>query len=100
MKDEVRDRFGPLPDPVEKLFLIRELQLLAMRWQIHDIHLEPGYVILGYRNPKLIAKLGRLALTPLRIMDTEEACLVLPPNLKGTKGLLRLLKETLQASPI
>ncbi|MBS0204451.1 MAG: transcription-repair coupling factor [Planctomycetes bacterium] len=99
LKDEFRDRFGPLPDPAEKLFQIRELQLLAMRWQIHDIHMEPGYVILGYRNPKLIAKLGRLTMTPLRILDTEEACLVLPPTLKGPKGLLRLLKEVLQASP-
>ena len=100
LKDEFRDRFGPLPDPVEKLFQIRELQLLAMRWQIHDIHLEPGYVIFGYRNAKLIAKLSRLILTPLRVMDTEEACLVTPPNLKGTKALLRLIKETLQSSPI
>ena len=100
LKDEFRDRFGPLPDPAEKLFQIRELQLLAMRWQIHDIHLEPGYVILGYRNPKLIAKLGRLTMTPLRILDAEEACLVLPSSLKGPKGLLRLLKEVLQASPI
>ena len=70
-----------------------------MRWQIHDIHLEPGYVIFGYRNAKLIAKLSRMILTPLRVMDTEEACLVLPPNLKGTKALLRLIKETLQSSP-
>jgi transcription-repair coupling factor (superfamily II helicase) len=99
LKDEFRDRFGPLPVPAERLFQIREIQLLAMRWQIHDIHLEPGYVILGYRNPKLIAKLGRLSLTPLRVMDPEEACLVLPPNQKGTKGLLRLIKETLQANP-
>lgn len=100
LKEEFRDRFGPLPDPAEKLFLVRELQLLAIRWQIHDIHLEPGYVMLGYRNPKLIAKLGRLTMTPLRILDGEEACLVLPPSLKGNKGLLRLIKETLQASPV
>ncbi|MDB5344477.1 MAG: mfd [Schlesneria sp.] len=99
LKAEFRDRFGPLPDPAEKLFLVRELQLLALRWQIHDIHLEPGYVILGYRNPKLMAQLSRLTLIPLRILDTEEACLVLPPNLKGNKALLRLIKETLQASP-
>lgn len=100
LKEEIRDRFGPLPDPVEKLVLIRELQLLALRWQIHDIHLEPGYVILGYRNPKLIAKLSRLILTPLRVLDTEEACLVLPPKLKGTKSLLRLIKEVLQTNPV
>lgn len=100
LKEEFRDRFGPLPDPAEKLFLVREIQLLAIRWQIHDIHLEPGYVMLGYRNPKLIEKLGRLSLTPLRIMDADDACLVLPPNLKGNKGLLRLIKETLQASPV
>lgn len=99
LKEEFRDRFGPLPDPAEKLFQVREIQLLAMRWQIHDIHLEPGYVILGYRNPKLIAKLSRMTLIPLRILDTEEACLVLPPNLKGNKALMRLIKETLQASP-
>jgi transcription-repair coupling factor len=99
LKAEFRDRFGPLPDPAEKLFLVRELQLLALRWQIHDIHLEPGYVILGYRNPKLMTQLSRLTLIPLRILDTEEACLVLPPNLKGNKALLRLIKETLQASP-
>jgi transcription-repair coupling factor (superfamily II helicase) len=100
LKDELRDRFGPLPDPAQRLFQVRELQLLAMRWQIHDIHLEPGYVILGYRNPKLIDKLSRLTLTPLRILDAAEACLVLPHNLKGIKALLRLIKETLQASPV
>eukprot|EP00456_Euglypha_rotunda_P031509 TRINITY_DN244_c0_g1_i1.p1 TRINITY_DN244_c0_g1~~TRINITY_DN244_c0_g1_i1.p1 ORF type:complete len:1188 (-),score=321.50 TRINITY_DN244_c0_g1_i1:2622-6185(-) len=99
LKAEFRDRFGPLPAPAEKLFLIRELQLLALRWQIHDIHLEPGYVILGYRNAKLIGQLSRLTLIPLRILDPTEACLVLPPNLKGNKALLRLIKETLQASP-
>jgi transcription-repair coupling factor len=99
LKEEFRDRFGPLPDPAEKLFLLRELQLLAMRWQIHDIHLQPGYIILGYHNPRMMERLGRLIMTPLRILDANEACLVLPPTLKGTKGLLRLLKETLQASP-
>jgi transcription-repair coupling factor (superfamily II helicase) len=100
LRNEFSDRFGPLPEPAEKLMRIRELQLYALRWQIHDIHLEPGYVILGYRNPKLIARLARLTLTPLRILDVEEACLVLPPNLKGTNGLLRFLKEILQVSPI
>ena len=99
LQDEFRDRFGPLPDPAKKLFEIRELQLLAIKWQIHDIHLEPGYVILGYRNQKLINKLGRMSISPIRVLDGEEACLVLPPTMKGKKGLLRLLKETLQANP-
>jgi transcription-repair coupling factor len=99
ISDELRDRFGPMPEPVEMLLRLRELQLLALRWQIHDIHLEPGYVILGYRNARLIARLARLTLTPVRILDDREACLVLPPKLRGTEGLLKLLKETLQASP-
>lgn len=100
LRQEVRDRYGPLPAPVEKLLEVRELQLLAVRWQIHEVRLEPGYVIFAYRNPKLIEKLRRVSPVVLRILDTEEACLVLPPTQKGTKGLMRLIKETLQSSPV
>lgn len=52
LKTELRDRYGPLPEPVEKMIQIRELQIPAVQWQIDDIHLEPGYVVFGYRNPK------------------------------------------------
>ena len=97
LTQELRDRYGPIPEPVEKMIQIRELQILAVRWQIDDIHLEPGYVVFGYRNPKKIAKLSRLSTTPLRIVDDREACLVLPPQTLEPDELLKLLKSVFES---
>ncbi len=97
LKSELRDRYGPLPESVEKMIQIRELQILAVRWQIDDIHLEPGYAVFGYRNPKKIAKLARLSQVPLRVVDEREACLVLPPRLTEPEELLKLLKSVLES---
>src|SRR5262249_11495337 len=55
-RQELRDRFGPLPEPVEWLVRLAELRLLAARWQVATIHLEktsesdsaPTDVVLGY----------------------------------------------------
>ena len=97
LKQELRDRYGPLPESVEKMIQIRELQILAVRWQIDDIHLEPSYAVFGYRNPKKINKLSRLSEVPLRIVDDREACLVLPPRLTDPDDLLALLKSVLKS---
>ena len=58
-RQELRDRFGPLPEPAEWLLRLAELRLLAAHWQVATIHLEkpieggsgPTDVVLGYRNP-------------------------------------------------
>lgn len=97
LKEELRDRYGPLPEPVEKMIQIRELQILAIRWQIDDIHLEPNYAVFGYRNPKKINKLVKLSAVPLRIVDDREACLVLPHGLTDPDELLVLLKGVLES---
>lgn len=97
LKRELRDRYGPIPEPVEKLIQIRELQILAVRWQIDDIHMEPGYAVFGYRNAKKISKLSRLSSIPLRVVDDREACLVLPPNLTDPDELLSTLKLVLES---
>ncbi len=104
LKTEFRDRFGPLPTPAERLFEQRELQLLAWRWQIDDIRLHEGDIVLGYRNPKLITRLAKLSHATIRVVDDRDACVILPRKagtgkLPGTKALLRLLKEILQLSP-
>ena len=99
LKEEFRDRFGPLPAPAERMFVVRELQLLAWRWQIDHIRVHEGDIVFGYRNPRLIARLAKYSYSTLRVVDDREACLLLPPKLRGTKALLRLLKETLQLSP-
>jgi transcription-repair coupling factor (superfamily II helicase) len=37
---ELRDRFGPPPEPVQWLLRLAELRLLAARWQVATVHLE------------------------------------------------------------
>ena len=39
-RQELRDRFGPLPEPAEWLLRLAELRLLAARWQVATVHLE------------------------------------------------------------
>ena len=40
---ELRDRYGPIPTPVEWLLRLAELRILASRWQISGIHLEGNW---------------------------------------------------------
>src|SRR5581483_10492713 len=97
LREEFRDRFGPLPPPVEMLLQIRDLQILAAAWQIDDIHLEDDYAVFGYRNPRKIQKLARISPHILRIVDERNAYLVLPPRLDRHTGLLDVLKSVLQS---
>ncbi|MDZ4684164.1 MAG: TRCF domain-containing protein, partial [Planctomycetaceae bacterium] len=98
LREEFRDRFGPLPPPVEMLLEIRELQIGALSWQIDDIHLEDDYLVLGYRNPRKMQKLAKISPLPVRIGDARVAYIPLPPRLNRTTQLIPLLKSVLQAS--
>ena len=44
-QQELRDRYGPIPTPVEWLLRLAELRILATRWQIAEIHLEGKWSI-------------------------------------------------------
>ena len=39
-RKELRDRFGPLPEPAEWLLRLNEIRLHAAHWQIAQVHLE------------------------------------------------------------
>jgi transcription-repair coupling factor (superfamily II helicase) len=98
LREEFRDRFGPLPPEGEQLLEIRELQVLAAKWGIDDIHLEEGYLIFGYRNPRKMQRLIKATSEPVRILSDRQASLFLPPKLNRRTELLPLLKSLLQSS--
>ena len=83
VRDELRDRFGPIPDVAENLILLRELQLNAWQWSIQDIRLEDGYARFQYRDVQKINSLGGRFGRDFRIVDTETAYLVLPRDITG-----------------
>jgi transcription-repair coupling factor (superfamily II helicase) len=80
-RQELRDRFGPLPEPAEWLLRLAELRLLAAHWKVASIHLEkpaeggtgPTDVVLGYRNPRRIQALADRSEGRLRIVDESSA---------------------------
>lgn len=83
VRDELRDRFGPIPDVAENLIRIRELQLHAWSWGIDDVRLEDGYARFRYRDAQRINSLGGRFGREFRIVDTESAYLVLPRDITG-----------------
>ncbi|HWG43831.1 MAG TPA: transcription-repair coupling factor [Gemmataceae bacterium] len=80
-RQELRDRFGALPESAEWLLRLAELRLLAAHWKIASIHLEkpieggsgPTDVVLGYRNPRRIRALADRSAGRLRIVDDASA---------------------------
>ena len=94
---EFRDRFGPLPPPVENLLELKKLQLLAMSWQIDDIHLEDGFVVLRFRNLVKARRLVDRSRGRLRIVDQRTAYLPLTQPIPAAERIVITLKALLQA---
>jgi transcription-repair coupling factor (superfamily II helicase) len=82
-RQEMRDRFGPLPEPAEWLLRLTELRLLAAQWKIASIHLEKSAevgssamdVVFGYRNARRIQELAASSNGRVRIVDDASAYL-------------------------
>ncbi|MGH7173348.1 MAG: transcription-repair coupling factor, partial [Gemmataceae bacterium] len=80
-RQEMRDRFGPMPEPAEWLLRLTELRLLAAQWKIASIHLEKSAevgnsatdVVLGYRHPRRIRELAARNNGRVRIVDDASA---------------------------
>jgi len=96
---ELSDRFGNPPEPVEMFVELKRLQLLAQPWQIDNLHLEPGYLVLGYRNAGKIRQLVRASGGRLRVVDQRSAYLPLADEVAQGRKLLVVVKSLLQQTP-
>ncbi|GBD35139.1 Transcription-repair-coupling factor [bacterium HR36] len=97
-REELRDRFGPLPEPTEWLLRQQEIRLLAQRWRIASLHLDGQDIVLGYRHPQLMQQLARRFPKRLRIVDERSAYFRLQPSDCRPEALYRQLKTLLQPS--
>jgi transcription-repair coupling factor (superfamily II helicase) len=117
-RQELRDRFGPIPEIVEWLFRLAELRLLATRWQLAGLHLEgkgvgepepdsayrnghihatgPVDVVLAYRNRRKMERLVKRAGSRLRIVDETSAYYRLQPDELEHLALYTCLKHLLR----
>lgn len=103
-RQEMVDRFGPLPESAEWLMRLVEIRLHATRWQIASVHLEEPTdksatirdLVLGYRNPGKIARLAEQSKGRLRIVDHASAYFRLAPRETGPAELYACLKQLLR----
>ncbi len=98
LRQEFRDRYGPLPVEVEKLARLKQLQLYAHNWKIDDIHLEDRFAVFGYRDAKRMAQLRHLVGSDLRIVDDRRAYLLLKVDADDENALFSRLNSVLQSS--
>ncbi len=102
-RQELRDRFGSIPEPAEWLLRVAELRVLASRWQVTTVHLEkpaegavgPTDVVIGYRSRRRIDRLAARSGGRLRVVDGASAYFRLTPDESEPDALYQVLKELL-----
>src|SRR5262249_38169204 len=80
-REELRDRFGPIPEPAEWLLRMQELRIRAAGWKIDRVYLEgpadaltgPTYAVLGYRNERRMRALAARHAGEVRVVDDKSA---------------------------
>jgi transcription-repair coupling factor (superfamily II helicase) len=73
-RQEMIDRFGPLPRAAENLLTETEIRILAGAWRLDRIHVEKGeYVVLTYRDPGRIEALARRNTGLVRVVDAKKS---------------------------
>jgi transcription-repair coupling factor (superfamily II helicase) len=93
---ELLDRFGPAPEPVERLLSLAELRLAAAAWRVEQVHVEDRYLVLTYGWRTRIEELARKSGRRLRVVDDRCAYLPLSQELTTSEQILAAAKSLLQ----
>ncbi len=97
IKDELRDRFGPIPSAAKRLLKLMELKLEAAMWQITEIFIQDIYLGFRFSNTERFKQLAKTK-KPIRIVDDNTAFVTLKTTLIKPEKMLALVKSLLQAS--
>jgi transcription-repair coupling factor (superfamily II helicase) len=100
LEAEMQDRFGPLPELAQNMVELRRVALLARNWQVDDLHLERGDLVLGYRRPDRIKALAARLAGRLRIVDGRNAYVAIPEGFATGGKLLTWLKALLHEAAV
>ena len=96
---ELRDRYGPIPEPAENLIDLAELRLLAQVWQIEAIRPDDaGNLVAEYRNARRIGTLEELRKRQIFVVDPKCAYVRIPKPQQSARTYADTLKRLLQPS--
>ncbi|MDA1177541.1 MAG: transcription-repair coupling factor [Planctomycetota bacterium] len=97
LREEMRDRFGALPDPVLRLLTRAELKLDAACWSVTKVRWEAPFLLFTYRDSQRARQLGKLRGSRLRFVGHAELCCQLA-NDASSELLETTAKSLLQAT--
>jgi transcription-repair coupling factor (superfamily II helicase) len=96
-RQEMIDRFGPLPRPAENMLIEAEIRILAGGWRIDRIHLEGGqYVVLSYRDQARMETLARRHRGHVRIVDAKKSYVPLGDDPLKTPAIAEVIRSLLR----
>jgi transcription-repair coupling factor (superfamily II helicase) len=96
-RQEMVDRFGPMPRPAENLMTENALRVMALRWQIQRIHVENEFIVLTYRSARRIEELARRQPGKIRVVDERHVYVPLEEK-RPTAEVAAILESLLRAS--
>jgi transcription-repair coupling factor (superfamily II helicase) len=94
-RQELIDRYGPLPPEVEWLLRTTEIRLLCAPWMISTIHRDGPDLVLSYRDRSRAEELVRHSRGRLKLVDEASLYLRLRPEEEQPQRLYRLLRRLL-----
>ena len=81
MRQELEDRFGPIPPPVVRLLEIAELRMDATLWSIKSIEIQNHFLCFTYSDHRRITQLAQKHAGKLRIVERDQQAFwsLMPP---------------------
>ncbi len=95
LRAEIEDRFGPLPEPAQRLMRLSQLKLEAALWQVTAVYLQDKYLTFKFQDRRRFEQLaeGRKV---MRIIDDQTALVTLKSAKIEPDKMLSLVKSLLQ----
>ena len=96
-RQELRDRYGPHPEPVEWLLRTTEIRLLCVKWQVASVHRHDHDLVFTYRNADRAKQLVAASKNRLKIVDAKSIYMRLKTSdTDSPEGLYKLLLGVLK----
>ena len=95
LRNELIDRFGALPDPVERMFVLARLKTDAAIWQIEQIFIEERYLVFHYTDRSRAEQLVRASKGQLRLVDDKSLYYTLPKKVQSPDQIIESARAIL-----
>ncbi len=94
-RTELRDRYGPPPEPAEWLLKATEVRLNCARWQITGVHRDKHDLVFTYQNRQKADTVAQYSAGRVKVVDERSLYLRLKSEEEAPEAMYGLLKVVL-----